>query len=186
MNIAEGTYIIRCFLDDKSKLCYISGPPNVDLRRVDPQPSMHAIVESINRYTRTKKIWEEDLPPECFVELIHRDNETISLRQSATKLYATFNKESELLSEALRREDDPKISFIAFSNISAIGKASEFKLVAPTGNEADGVAILSMKNGCYVEIRESNEIYYLYPVCNDISQLSLQNLVKFELRFGHF
>ena len=186
MNLPEGEYIIRCFLDDLSNLCYISGPPNVN-KYVHPQPSPHAIVKSINRDMRIKKIREEDLPPECFVEVIHRDNVngTILLRQSATTRYATVYQEPALLSNAKR--EAPKISFIKFPDLTrGPVVASEFKLVAPTGDEADGVAILSMKNGCYVEIRESSEINYLYPVCDDISQLPLQDRFAFEKRFGSF
>ena len=191
MNLQNGEYIIRCFLDDLSNLCYISGPPNVDPRR--EQPSPHAIVKHINRDMRIKKIREEDFSPECFVEVIHHDNVsgtinrkygTILLRQSGTTRYAAVYQKSALLSKAKR--EAPKISFINMPDPDAIRKAAEFQLVAPTGNEADGVAILSMNNDCYVEIRESSEINYLYPVCDDISQLPLQDRFAFEKRFGYF
>ena len=175
MNPQEGTYIIRCFLNDLSRLCYISGPTNVNL---SPQPSMHAIAKNIDRTMRTERVRERDLPQECFVEVIHRKNGIILLRQYGTNRYATFN-------EGKRKEDDPKISFFAFINIDAPGKVAEFKLIAPTGNEADGVAILSMNNECYVEIRESSEINYLYPICK-FEKISANGLFKFEQRFGHF
>ena len=177
MNLPEGEYIIRCFLDDLFNLCYISGPPNVN-KYVHPQPSPHAIVKSINRDMRIKKIREEDFSPECFVEVIHRDNVngTILLRQSATIRYATVYQESALLST---KREAPKISFIKFPDDPTRGPivASEFKLVAPTGDEADGVAILSMSTECYVKINTTTD--FLHPVCDDISQLQLQDRFVF-------
>ena len=183
MNLENGEYIIRCFLDDLSNFCYISGPPNVN-KYVHPQPSPHALVKRINRDTRTKKIRERDLPPECFVEVIHRDNYgTILLRQSATTRYATVYQEQ---TSSSIDGNAPKISFIKFPDDPTRGPivASEFKLVAPTGNEADGVAILSMSTECYVKINATTD--FLYPVCDDISQLPLQDRFVFEKRFGSF
>ena len=182
VKLQEGEYFIRCLLDSFSTLYYISGPPNVNLQIVSPQPSIHAKVRSINRDTRTQRIRERDLLPECFVEVIHRKNGTILLRQIATKRYATVyqNQTSSSIDG-----NAPMISFIKFSDDPTRGPvdASEFKLVAPTGNEADGVAILSMSTECYVEI--GDVIYFLHPVCK-FENISDNGLFRFELRFGCF
>ena len=189
MNIEEGKYIIRCFcfLNDDSTFSYLSGPP-VAPRDQTVEESMttciYATVKNIVRADMREKIKERHLEPECFVQVIRRDNGTILLRQTATGRYATVNTQQTYSFMAGQEGDDPapKISFFRYSRRPP-AEAAEFKLIAPTGDEADGVALLSMKNGCYVEISAIN---YLHPVCERISQLPDDSLFVFERRFGYF
>ena len=176
MNLSDGEYFIRCNVanPDQSFLWLISGPT-----ATQTGDDIHARGRSICRDTRTKKIRERDLAPECFVRVINlKDgNGTILLRQSGTDRYATVFREQD--------EDPPKIVFRSLSPDN-IGEDPKFQLIAPNGNEADGVAIRAVANNCYVgvdmEISGSN---YLYPICK-FGKISANGLFKFELRFGYF
>ena len=171
MNLSDGEYFIRCNVanPDQSSLWFISGPT-----ATQTGDDIHARGRSICRDTRTKKIRERDLPPECFVRVINLNNGTILLCQTATGHYAT-----------VQDEDPPKIAFLGLSPDN-IGEDPKFQLIAPNGNEADGVAILAVANNRYVgvdmEISGSN---YLYPICM-FGKISANGLFKFELRFGYF
>lgn len=96
MNIEEGKYIIRCFcfLNDDSTFSYLSGPP-VAPRDQTVEESMttciYATVKNIVRADMREKIKERHLEPECFVQVIRRDNGTILLRQTATTRYASID-----------------------------------------------------------------------------------------------
>ena len=116
------------------------------------------------------------MPPECFVRVINLNdgNGTILLRQSATDRYATVSQEPTFL-------DFPKISFL----FGTIGKDAEFRLIAPNGNEADGVAIRSVDTNRYVVVDLLAGSNYLYPIC-EFEDISANGLFRFERRFGYF
>ena len=175
MNITNGEYFIRCNVGDLSSLWFISGPT-----ATQTGDDIHARGKSICRGTRTKKIRERDLAPECFVRVINLNdgNGTILLRQSATDRYAAVSREQTSLFLTF-----PKISFI----FGTIGKDAEFRLIAPNGNEADGVAILSAGTipNRYVVVDMLAGSNYLYPIC-EFEDISANGLFRFELRFGYF
>ena len=181
MLLSNGKYFIRYYLDDKSKFWYISGPP----QDVQEGQDTRAIVKCINRDTRNTKIRERDLAPECFVDVLYlADGKgTVLLYQTATGRYAAVFREQD--------EDPPKIAFLnsSFDTIEEDAKF-HFQLVSPSGapNDAFGVAIRSVGNSRFVEIElgapnDPGDPGYLSPV---LDELSHENLVIFELRFGYF
>ena len=186
MNLSDGEYFIRCNVGspDQSFLWFISGPT-----ATQTEQEIHAFARSICRDTRTKKIRERDLPPECFVQVINRDNGTILLRQTATGRYATVNTQQTYSFMAGQEGDDPapKISFMFFSDSTRPPKDNaEFQLIAPTGKVSNGVAIRSMRNNRYVEVDlDLCGPNYLYPIC-DFEHISANGLFRFERRFGYF
>lgn len=177
MILPNGRYIIRPVIGNNRSILWLISSESKLLQTDCPPAIATRILRKMNNGIR-----ERDLPAECFVEVINRHfppNGTILLRQNVTGRYAVVDRELKWRGGQQKvLEEDQMISFVSLDQIE---KDAEFKLIAPNGNKADGVAIRSKGKNRYLSVSDMNdEDRYLRPNCD----ISRAHRFVFESRYG--